>query len=62
MGRQRGERNWEEVYGDYELHLPSPGTFKHMKDDVRRINNIVMICGYEFILAADGKLEPVERD
>jgi len=33
-----------------------------MKDDVRRINNIVMICGYEFILAADGKLEPVERD
>lgn len=60
--RKRGERNWEGLTGDYELHIPPPTTLEQLDDPERTKTGIIMICGREYLRAADGRLEPVDHD
>jgi len=58
MERSRGERNWEEVVGDYEVHTPTPiHALEHteISDD----DPIIWINDEPYVRAADGKLEPL---
>jgi hypothetical protein len=62
MPRKRGERNWEDMTGDYELHVPIKTIIP--SDDLEHTNKesgLVWIHGVPYIRAIDGKLEPVDE-
>ncbi|MCA9367898.1 hypothetical protein KC887_06595 [Candidatus Kaiserbacteria bacterium] len=61
--RRRGERNWEEPAGDgAEFHHPK-GLCRALEQAAKtaRPGEVVMVCGKQYILAVDGKLEPVDE-
>jgi hypothetical protein len=61
MKRKRGERNWDDQTGDYELHVP---TSVIPSDDLEQTMNehqrIIWVHGTPYIRAADGKLDPID--
>jgi len=56
--RKRGERNWEEVTGDYGLHEPVMPT-DDLEHTAIKHQEITWVHGVPYIRALDGALEPL---
>ena len=56
MKKARGERNWKEVVGDYQVHTPPPRS--DLEQSVPTDDDpIIWVHDKAYVRAADGKLE-----
>ena len=60
MPTKRGERNWEEVTGDYQLHTPKPVIPSDDLEHNKKEPGIIWVYGTPYIRAIDGILEPID--